>query len=144
MYAYYLFVGDNELSFKHWNDKTPEFAYDNTIPYFNMLVPTIDTVRYSFIVEWLLVKNKLVYVTGSSGTGKSVIVQGLLQDIQESRGIDPIYLIFSAQTTSYVIQMTIEGKLEKIKKALMGAKPGRSSCIFIDDVNMPALEEFGA
>lgn len=26
----------------------------------------------------------------------------------------------------------------------MGAKPGRSSCIFIDDVNMPALEEYGA
>ena len=32
--------------------------------------------------------------------------------------------------------MTVEGKLEKIKKALLGAKPGRSSCIFIDDVNM--------
>lgn len=40
--------------------------------------------------------------------------------------------------------MTIEGKLDKIKKALLGAKPGRSSCIFIDDVNMPALEEYGA
>ena len=43
-----------------------------------MLVPTIDTVRYSFIIEWLLSVNKLVYVTGSSGTGKSVIVSSLL------------------------------------------------------------------
>jgi dynein heavy chain len=46
-----------------------------------MLVPTIDTVRYSFIVEWLLVMNKYVYVTGASGTGKSVIVSSLLTDI---------------------------------------------------------------
>jgi dynein heavy chain len=41
-------------------------------------VPTIDTVRYSFIIDWLLSINKLVYVTGASGTGKSVVVSGLL------------------------------------------------------------------
>ena len=33
--------------------------------------------------------------------------------------------------------MAIESKLEKIKKTLLGAKPGRASSIFIDDVNMP-------
>lgn len=38
----------------------------------------------------------------------------------------------------------MQTKLERIKKTLLGAKPGRSSCIFIDDVNMPALEEYGA
>lgn len=73
IYAYYLDTS-GELTFKHWNDKTPEFVYDASVPYFSLLVPTIDTVRYSFIIEWLLFMNKLVYVTGGSGTGKSVIV----------------------------------------------------------------------
>lgn len=64
VYAYYLDISGSELSFKHWNDKSTEFAYDPTVAYFNMLVPTIDTLRYSFIIEWLLSMNKLVYVTG--------------------------------------------------------------------------------
>ena len=91
-----------ELLFKHWNDRTPEFNYDPAQPYFSMCVPTIDTVRFSFIVEQLIINKKLVYVTGASGTGKSLIVSSLLQTIQEPRKIDPIYLIFSAQTTSMV------------------------------------------
>lgn len=70
VYSYYLDTV-TELSFKHWNDKLEEFQYDPTVPYFNMLVPTVDTVRYSFIIEWLLAFNKRVYLTGSTGTGKS-------------------------------------------------------------------------
>ena len=46
-----------------------------------MLVPTVDTVRFSFIIEQLIINNKLVYVTGSSGTGKSVMVTSVLQEI---------------------------------------------------------------
>jgi len=37
--------------FKHWNDKVETFVYDKDIPYFNLLVPTIDTCRYRYIVE---------------------------------------------------------------------------------------------
>jgi len=74
VYAYYLDTSQTDLQFKHWNDRTPPFNYDPATPFFNILVPTIDTVRYSFVVEWLLSFNKLVYVTGASGTGKSVIL----------------------------------------------------------------------
>jgi len=34
--------------------------------------------------------------------------------------------------------------LEKIKKTLLGAKPNRKTAVFIDDINMPSAEEFGA
>lgn len=50
VYSYYLDTS-NELSFKHWNDKIEEFTYDPTEQFFNMLVPTVDTVRYSYIIE---------------------------------------------------------------------------------------------
>lgn len=40
--------------------------------------------------------------------------------------------------------MTIESKLEKIKKTLLGARPGHKVSIFIDDINMPAVEQYGA
>lgn len=77
MYSYFLDTG-NELSFKHWHDKLEEFIYDPTLPFFNLLVPTIDTVRYSYIMEWLLSINKRVYLTGCTGTGKSQIIGNLL------------------------------------------------------------------
>ena len=73
VYSYYLDV-HNDLIYKHWNDKMLEFEYDKDIPYFNLLVPTIDTTRYAYIIEWLMHFKKHTYLTGQGGTGKSVII----------------------------------------------------------------------
>ena len=144
IYGFYLDNSAGDFVFKSWNDITQDFVYDKDIPYFNLLVPTIDTVRYSFIMEWLLIFNKKIFVTGGTGTGKSVIVKTLLRNIQEPRMIDTIFLMFSAATDSLITQMTIEGKLERYKKTLIGAKAGHKMVIFIDDINMPAVEKYGA
>jgi dynein heavy chain len=72
------------------------------------------------------------------------MVSNLLKLIKEPRGIDPVNIIFSAQTSSIVVQSSIENRLEKIKKTLYGARPNKKIAIFIDDINMPAVEEYGA
>jgi hypothetical protein len=38
----------------------------------------------------------MVYVTGPSGTGKSVVISTLLRNIKEPRMVDPVNIIFSA------------------------------------------------
>ena len=38
--------------------------------YFDILVPTIDTVRYGFLLEKLLDVNHSVLYTGTTGVGK--------------------------------------------------------------------------
>jgi dynein heavy chain len=43
-----------------------------------------------------------------------------------------------------MLQLAIESKLEKIKKNLLGGKPGEVTVVAIDDTNMPDIEEFGA
>lgn len=42
-YVFDYFVGKDFL-FHQWNDVVPDFKYDSQLPYFEMLVPTMDTV----------------------------------------------------------------------------------------------------
>lgn len=51
---------------------------------------------------------------------------------------------FSAQTKAKEVQLAIEAKLQKKGKTLFGARPNEKICIFVDDINMPALEFYGA
>ena len=146
IHSVFLDISPNEgkILFRTWKDRTPEFNYVSGMPYFDIIVPTPDTIAYTQIVTWLLEINKPVFVTGRTGVGKSIVVQNLLRGSKESRRMDTIPLMFSAQTSSIVTQMTIEGKLQKLKKDVFGAIGDRRNVIFIDDVNMPAKEQYGA
>lgn len=78
------------------------------------------------------------------GVGKSVIAKEVLNNLFESGIWVPITLNFSAQTSSFRTQEILEAKLEKRKKTLLGAPIGKRVCVFVDDVNMPKLERYGA
>lgn len=82
---------------------------------------------------------KPLIVTGESGVGKSVLVANLLIRLKETKKISGINLNFSAQTKAKEVQLAIENKLVKKGKSTFGARTGEKYCIFIDDVNMPAL-----
>lgn len=114
-----------------------------------MVVPTIDTVRYSAIAETLLLIRKPVFFTGVTGTGKTIIMQSLLDRLrappeENGQNVQPAFITFSAKTDSNVVQSTIESKLEKKRKNLLGAPVNKVVAIFVDDVNMPEVEEYGA
>lgn len=61
-----------------------------------MLVPTIDTTKYSYILERLLSIEKQALFTGYTGVGKSVIIQNLLFKLKEEQNVNPIMMNFSA------------------------------------------------
>ena len=56
-----------------------EFVYNKDEPFFSILVPTVDTTRYSYLVSNLLNYKKNIYLTGASGTGKTVILAKTLK-----------------------------------------------------------------
>ena len=82
--------------------------------------------------------------TGHSGVGKTAIVQNMSNRVAEERNLLPIFVNFSAQTTALDTQLLIESKLEKKRKTKLGAPPGKKFVVFVDDVNMPACEKYGA
>lgn len=45
------------------------------------MVPTVDTVRYNFLVKALVLSQYPVLLTGPVGTGKTSVAQGVLQGL---------------------------------------------------------------
>ncbi|XP_022090728.1 dynein heavy chain 6, axonemal-like isoform X2 [Acanthaster planci] len=174
----------------------------------NELVPTVDTVRYSFLAGLLLVNRHPVLLTGDSGVGKSAIINHMLKLLSKEKGAttqlgtilgdvfhysergtnilsnisaltagilgeddgdsglgvaDTMDLTFitgqvrrptsgmvattlqlSAQTTAARVRAQIEHKLIKKGRDTMVGPRGKKVLVFVDDLNLPAPEAYGA
>ncbi|CAH4038360.1 unnamed protein product [Pieris brassicae] len=139
-----MYMDTKHRKLKVWAEIIPEFLYDCNRPFFETLVPTIDTVRYGYLFEKLLSAGKPVMFTGNTGVGKTVIAAEILNKMSTSGTYIPVILNFSAQTSSARTQEVIELRLEKRPRKAIGAPLGKKVIIFIDDVNMPRLDVYGA
>ena len=118
-FDYFVDIKDNGL-WKEWKEIVPSFEYDASAPYFNLMVPTTDTCRFSNVMTSLIKVDKPCFTTGVTGTGKTVAVQNLLNSLQPSpedggMSVLPVFMNFSAQTQSLVVQTSIESKLRRRK-----------------------------
>ncbi len=131
--------------FVNYNNYLSQYKYEKGTPYFSIFVDTIDTLRYSFLIEVLLGLKKHLFITGDTGVGKTAIILNLLNKLTDSGTHTSIMMNFSAQTSSEQTQAGLEFKLERRKgKKLLSGKGGKSLALFIDDINMPEPNKFGA
>ncbi|KAK9815239.1 hypothetical protein WJX72_000483 [[Myrmecia] bisecta] len=136
---------ERNFALRSWEQSVPSFKYDAALPYFQLVVPTVDTVRYSFLLAAALDVHKPMLLAGPSGVGKTAVILDTLQRLGSSAGsLLPVVLNFSAQTSSAAAQAMIEGKLERKRKNRYGAPHNKRVALFVDDVNMPARETYGA
>lgn len=144
VYDYYL--DEKQAKFVYWKERKEqmEFKYPHQASFFQLFVPTIDTERTQDLLKKMTSINKPVFITGGTGTGKSMIVQQFIRMNRDAMELVPIILNFSAQTTSASTQANIESKLQKKRAKVFAAKGNSKTLIFIDDVNMPAVEQYGA
>jgi len=67
-----------------WTEKITEFKYDIKQSFFEILVPTSDTVKYMFLLNTLINRGYNVLITGETGVGKSVITKDFLKNAPET------------------------------------------------------------
>lgn len=70
----YFFDMKKDKAFKPWAGKVPAFVYDKDLSYFDLIVPTQDTTKFTFLLEALLAIERPMFFTGASGVGKSAII----------------------------------------------------------------------
>ena len=87
------------------------------MPFFKVMVPTVDTVRIKFIASSLVRTSVHTLLVGGVGVGKTMMASSVLEGLPA--GFGTMNINFSAQTSSNSLQDTIEGKLEKRTKVSM-------------------------
>ncbi|XP_030749874.1 dynein heavy chain 2, axonemal [Sitophilus oryzae] len=142
--VYEYFVDVPNHCFASWEEKLKYgWRYDPAFPFYKILVPTVDTVRYEYIVNALLTKGYPVLMTGPVGTGKTSTAQSVLGALSPDDYVI-LNVNMSAQTSSINLQNTIESRVEKRTKGHYAPAGGKTMITFLDDLNMPAKETYGS
>ncbi|XP_035886761.1 dynein heavy chain 1, axonemal isoform X2 [Phyllostomus discolor] len=132
-----------QVAWVKWMDSSAPFTMMPDTNYCNIIVPTMDTVQMSYLLGMLLTNHKPVLCIGPTGTGKTLTIADKLLKNLPLEYISH-FLTFSARTSANQTQDLIDSKLDKRRKGVFGPPLGRNFIFFIDDLNMPALETYGA
>jgi len=62
-----VYLNTANKTFENWSTIVPQFVYNADTPYLELIVPTIDNIRYSYLMQLLIQMNKPVMLTGTTG-----------------------------------------------------------------------------
>ena len=140
IYEYFVNTSTNDWS--KW--QAPQWEYPQTehLDFSNILVPTMDSVRALYVVGLMHTQMKPVLLTGGPGTAKTSSIQMFSNDFDPSEmGLKTIN--FSSASTMMGFQFSVESSLDKRGGKTFGPPNGRKLTVFIDDLSMPEINEWG-
>lgn len=141
---YDYFYDYHKPGWKKWEDAIGSFEIPAGSPFNSIVVPTVYSTQLDSMFRLLVTNDVKVLLCGPTGTGKSCYVNTILNDNLPHEKFRTINVSFSAKTTASMTQSIVDGKLDKRRKGVYGPPMGMKAIVFVDDLNMPEVETYGA
>ncbi|XP_064322361.1 dynein axonemal heavy chain 10 [Phalacrocorax carbo] len=125
-----------------WMKLVPEYIHKPQVKFLDILVPTVDTTRTTWLLEQMVKIKRPVVLVGESGTSKTATTQNFLNNLNKDLNL-LLVINFSSRTTSMDVQRNLETNVEKRTKDTYGPPMGKRLIVFMDDMNMPRVDKYG-
>ncbi|XP_053695545.1 dynein axonemal heavy chain 3 [Sabethes cyaneus] len=123
--------------------KSEELVLPDSCAVSELMIPTKETGYILYWTEMCLSAGIPILLVGPTGTGKSATIASHIRDLPKTKFISNI-INCSARSTAQQMQDTIMSKLDRRRKGVFGPPVGKQCVNFIDDVAMPAKDEYGS
>jgi dynein heavy chain, axonemal len=115
---------------------------DPSLQFHDAIIPTAESNRSIHFLKLLVQNGKHALSCGPAGIGKSSYIRQFLATLGEE--YSTISVTFTRQTKCSRVKEIVMSKLQKIRKNTFGPSLGKSCVLFVDDMNMPKKEAYGA
>ncbi|XXQ31525.1 Dynein heavy chain AAA lid domain containing protein [Plasmodiophora brassicae] len=131
-------------SWRQWLDNSQAMSIPANAAFQDIIVPTLDSVRNSWLLATLVKANSHVLWVGGTGTGKTLCISETLTKTLANGVFSPVSITFSAKSSASQTQDIIDSKCDRRRKGVFGPPLGKRYVVFVDDLSMPAKEQYGA
>eukprot|EP01059_Diplonema_ambulator_P031435 TRINITY_DN5765_c0_g1_i5.p1 TRINITY_DN5765_c0_g1~~TRINITY_DN5765_c0_g1_i5.p1 ORF type:complete len:4657 (+),score=1802.33 TRINITY_DN5765_c0_g1_i5:140-14110(+) len=135
-----------------WRDVVAEWKYpgDDKLNFSTLFIPTTDSTRLDYLIQSFFTEGRALLLTGDSGTAKTVSIEHFLFGMNKNKDLENRDILtskkinFSYATTPRLFYETVEELVEKrVGSRAYGPKRDKKMVLFIDDLNMPEINEWG-
>jgi dynein heavy chain len=132
--------------FERWT--VPEYrpmaigSGSNEVTFSNLVVDTADSVRLTFLLNSYVQRKRGVMFVGGAGTGKTTIMKSYLKNTGDETLLSNV-INMNYYTDSLTLQGQLEAQIDKRSGRMFGPPTGKKLIYFLDDLNLPYIEEYG-